>query len=613
MRIRTCAVLLPISLTLSMLGGVKAQSFNTNTRRATTGDAQEAQIVASARPGEASTQSLEGASLESLVPRDGLQLYVEIRNAGLTELVKSPYTIQSFAKLLSSGPVKTTTSDLASFVMGNLGVLSNARVALAGYNAGQLVLIEAGSAADAEQLQRGVATLLGRSQKNKKSGAAVEAMQLGRAVLVGPREFTGRLAQVTDAVALAGDPEFMKARGRFEPEQFFAYIDLGSMSRSLPQAAMTPGAMAALSGMPTAVALGGSIAGDAATVRALMVNGSSQTAGPFPGLFSSLASATQPGQPVAGTFASADSDLFVDVMLDWDKLYEAIESMLKMFVSSFGYSGTANGEALPPPAQSAGILGMLETSLGFSIRHDLIPTLGGELAISMSGLRSLRPKQAAQGMTRPASPNFMFMVALKDAAGFEKLIGGLMNRSKTSAAQFTRAAYRGVMINASKSFAWTIVNGFFVAGGSAAQIRRAVDAQATGVSLASTEAFKSAFPSSQQAALQAYVSPALVNELFESLSKGAPESNVSLASPNPIQARMPVVIQAIPDEEGLMIEARLPTNLALLALASMAGGSSPRSATAPKPAGIGISEPGPRVSGSPRTPRMTTEDFRRRP
>lgn len=615
MRTKSCAILLSISLTLSMLGDVKAQSF-TNARRASSGDTPLARSGASARPGEASTQaaSTETTSLESFVPKDGLRLFVEIRNAGLTELVKSPSSIQSFAKLLSSGPAKTTTSDLASFVMGNLVVLSNARVALAAYNAGTLVLIEAANAADTEQLQPGVATLVGRSHKSSASGTAVETTLLGRVLLVGPREFAGKLAQITSAVSLAGDPEFVKARGRFEQEQFFAFIDLGSMSRSLPQAAMTPGAMAALNTMPPGIALGGSIAGDVATVRALMVSGSSHGAGLFPSLFSSLASATQAGQPMAGGFASADTDLFVDVMLDWDKLYDAIQSMLAMFVSSFGYSGNANAGGLPRPQQGGDILAMLEGSLGFSIKHDLLPTLGSELAFSMSGLsHALSPKQAIAGVPKPALGRFLLMVALKDSAGFERLIARLLNRSASATAQFTRSPYRGVTVNSNKNMAYAIVNGFFVAAGGAAQIRRVIDAQASGLSLASTAAFKSAFGSSQHAALQAYLSPALANELSENLSRDRAKSNTSLVSASAVQARMPIAIQLIPDADGMMIEARLPANLALLALASMAGGSSPRSGRTPLPAGVGISEPGPRLSGGPRTPRMTDDDLRRRP
>ena len=617
MRTKICALFVATLLMFSMVGGATAQSFDSSAR-SRTGEGSLTAGGGRALNGSASTQtaSNDSVTLESLVPRDGLRLYVEIRNGGLAELVKSSATIGSFAKLLSSGAVKTTTTDLASFVMANLGLLSRARIALAGYDAGALVVIEAASPADAEQLQTGVAALLG-SRKGKASGAEVETSRLGRMVIATPKQFAVKLSQSGGAVTLSQDQEFVRARGRFEQDQFFAYVDFGSISRSLfeGQASQSPaytmGAMAALSGLPSAIVIGGSIAGEVATVRALIISGAPQKGGMFSSLFSSLSSAAQTGQPTAGAFASTDADVFVDVMLDWDKLYDSIESMLAMFAGSLG-GGSANAGVTP--AQGADILGVLETSLGFSIKNDLLPTLGGEVAFTLSGLgHTLSPKQAITGTTKPASPRFMFMVALKDPTGFEKLISRLLNRSTSAAAQFTHTPYRAVMVNANKTFAYAIVNGFFVAGGSAAQIRRAIDAQATGVSLASTDSFKSAFGSTQAAALQAYISPSLASELFEAMSREAVKSSAPIVTASAAQARMPIAIQLIPGEEGMMIEAQLPSNLAFQALASMASGSSGRSTRTPLPAGVGVSEPGPRVSGSSRTPRMTDDDLRRKP
>ena len=615
MRTKICDFFLAITLTLSMAGGAVAQSPKTGDQRTGSRLVRSDTVeIARARAGDPSGQSTlsESASLESLLPRDGLRIYIEIRKGGLSELVKSP--MAPFAKLLSSGPIKASSSDLVSFAMANLGALSNSRVALAGYGTGAVVLIETAGAAEAERLQAAVATLLGRSRK--ASDAEVEARLVGRVVLAGTKEFAGKLSQASGAVSLADDQEFTRARARFEQDQFFVYVDLSSMSRSLastdmPQsAAYTAGAMAALNGMPSAIAIGGSIAGDAATVRASMVNGSGQSVGLIPSLFSSLASATQPGQPMAGAFASPDADVFVDVMLDWDKLFDAIQTMIAMFASSFGHSENANANALP----QTDILGMAEATLGFSIKHDLIPTLGGELAFSMSGLsRTVSPKQAIASGARPASPRFMLMVALKDPASFEKLLARLFNRSTSAPSQFTHTPYRGVGINANKSFAYAIVNGFFIAGGSAAQVRRAIDAQATGVSLASTEAFKSAFGSAQQAVLQAYLSPALSNQLFESLSKDPAKSDASAPTASAAQQRMPIAVQLVPDNDGMIFEARLPANLAVLALASMATGLQSPSGIRSLPGGIGVSEPGPRDSSGPRTPKMTDEDVRRRP
>jgi hypothetical protein len=206
------------------------------------------------------------------------------------------------------------------------------------------------------------------------------------------------------------------------------------------------------------------------------------------------------------------------------------------------------------------------------------------------------------------------MIAVKDPDKFEKLLARLFNRMTSAAAQFTQTPYRGVTINANKDLAYAMVNGFFIAGGSAAQIHRAVDAQASDNSLASTDEFRSVFNSNQEASLRAYLSPAMSDQLFESLFKETGKSNgsIPLSATTP-QARKPIGIQLIPDEDGLMIEARLPANLAILALASIATGTQATSAITSLPSGIGVSEPGPRVSGSSKTPKMTDDDVRRRP
>ena len=121
MRTKTCVPVLALMLTLSMPGGVKAQSSNIDTRPNTVAGAPLVRSGVTTRSA-AQLSSMEAGSLESSVPRDGLRFYVEIRNSGLMELVKSSSTIQSLAKLLSSGPFKTATSDITSFVLARHSV-----------------------------------------------------------------------------------------------------------------------------------------------------------------------------------------------------------------------------------------------------------------------------------------------------------------------------------------------------------------------------------------------------------------------------------------------------------------------------------------------------------
>jgi hypothetical protein len=142
MKTQICNFFVAIILTLSLAEGAVAQSPKTGVPRTGPQLARsDTPKIARAQAVDPSRQATFGetTSLDSLLPRDGLRIYVEIRNGGLTELVKSP--MAPLAKLLSSGPVKATSSDLVSFVMANLSALSNARVALAGYGAGAVVLI----------------------------------------------------------------------------------------------------------------------------------------------------------------------------------------------------------------------------------------------------------------------------------------------------------------------------------------------------------------------------------------------------------------------------------------------------------------------------------------
>src|SRR5215216_4085634 len=52
------------------------------------------------------------ATLESSVHREGLQFYFEIRNGGLAELARAAKTFGPVSKLLASGPMKVSTTDM---------------------------------------------------------------------------------------------------------------------------------------------------------------------------------------------------------------------------------------------------------------------------------------------------------------------------------------------------------------------------------------------------------------------------------------------------------------------------------------------------------------------
>ena len=546
------------------------------------------------------------AALESLVPRDGLQLYFEVRNGGLAQLAAMPTALAPMTKLLSTGRTGPTASDLAGFAMKHLSALSSARIAFVSYGAsGQGLLIEAASLQDAERLKADLDRMLA-----SKSDLSV-AMR-DRVVMAGAKAAVNKVAASDAAFTLVEDREFNKAQAHFSTEPFFAYLEMGAMPLPWPaggdsaqNAAYTAGMMAAFNSLPYAMAMGGSFEAGTARVRALLMYSPKQNGG----LFSSLMSATRLAEPQAPGFAASNTDFFVDLMVDWEKLYEGLESIFAMVAGA-----QANGPAQPGGIPNGGIPGgisggdllqMMESQLGFSIKNDLLPTLGGEVAIAISGFDAILSSQPKQGKRRAAGPSFTLFVALKDPVKFEKYFNRLFSRmGGQTSQQFARAPYRGTTISYNKSMAYAISGGFLVAGGSFAQIRRALDGKAAGASLASSPEFNQALGAPRPVMLQVYVSSGAANGFFKTISTQAAKMKAGGAVTVPASlSRSAIGVTMTPDADGLMLDVRVPSELAVLALAAM---------VAEKPNAYGInSQTGARPAGR-RTPTLTDEDLKAR-
>jgi hypothetical protein len=582
-------------------------------------------FLAGRNPGDKPATRAERATLESSIHREGLQFYFEIRSGGLQELAQAANALGPVTKLLASGPMKVSTPDMASFLVGHFGLLAGARLALVGYGAnGMAALIEAGSDSDAEQIRAGIAQLLGAGKVARKAGEmGVKAR--GRLVVAGSPAITSAIIDASGGAVIANDQGFMKARARFPDDPFFAYMDLASMPlAAMPgggdnaSAAYTAGALAALNSKPYAIAVGGSLEGDSVMLRALLLFNTDQSAGPLAGLFSSVASQAGMGRPVGASFAATDADLFVDVMIDWEKLYEAIGSVFSAIAGAQSNEASQSGVA-----QSPDLFAMAEASLGFSIKNDLLPTLGNEVAISLSGFDRFfgpasRPVSNA-GKAAPL-PRFMLMVALKDPAKFEKLIGRIISTPGRASAQLARVPYRGATVTYNKDVAYAISGGFFIIGGSRNDICRALDARALGNSLASTPEFRASVGSSGQAMMQAYLSPGVAHKIYELIYAEVVKSNAELKDyvGKTAQPRSAIGLTMASDPDGLSMEMRVPTNLAFMAIAAMASGK-PASypITSAPSSGIGIPNPTTpasrtRNADGRRVPKMTSDDLMNR-
>lgn len=548
-----------------------------------------------------------------MVPRAGLQFYLEVRSSGLAQLSQMPDAFASLSKTFSSGSKQMNASEMTSFVMRNLTLLSNARLAIAGYGAtGAAAIIELNTPDGIEKLKSDLQQLLKVDRAIQKTESATETAVAvrGRVVLAGARSVVERFVESNAALTLDEDREYLKARAHFAGDPFFAYMDTGSMLFPLPASSkeakshqQLASLLAGFGQMPYTIAMGGSMDSTNATLRALIISDQKRQGGLFTTIFSSV----QEGQPTASAFASPDTDLFINLMIDWDKFYEGLQSVFEMFAGAVTAMGSDGQQAqIPQGVSGMELMAGLDAALGFSIRYDLIPTLGNELAISISGFDGFTKPSAAR--TASASrksamqSRILLTVALRNPVKFEGYLRKLMGGPKKTPVSFAQTPYRGSIIKYRTNFAYAITGGFFIAGPNASDVKRALDARATGVSLAASTDFRSAVGPARPAMLQMYMSSSMSESFKEMMvAEGAMKQATK-------DRRSPVGVVMNTNPDGTMMQIRLPSRVALAALTSMTTNNSPVP-------GINYSSgTAPSMGKRRRSPTLTTEDLRyRRP
>jgi hypothetical protein len=503
-------------------------------------------------------------------------------------------------------------NEMLSFVMRNLTLLSNARLAIAGYGAsGSAAIIELNNPDGLEKLKVDLRQLLKVDSSSQKTESATAVATRGRVVLAGARAVVERFIESDATLTLDEDREYLKARAHFAGDPFFTYMDGGALPFALlsnSNKAQSRDFMADVLGglgqMPYGIAMGGSMDSQNATLRALILSGKKQRGG----LMESIISSVQEGQPTAAAFAAPDTDVFVNIMIDWDKLYEGLQSIFDMLASAVASMGKDEQEAMKMPSgvNASELLAGLDAMLGFSIRYDLLPTLGNELAITTSGfdspLTAKASTQAVSNQRKTSGPSkFLLMIALRNPVKFESYLMKLLSGPNKSPVNLAQMPYRGSIIKYRNGFAYAIAGGFFIAGGDATAIRRALDVRATGASLAANAGFRSAVGPARPVMLQAYFSPKMSGGFSKTIAaRGEMKSAERMRSP------LGLVMTTNPD--GMMMQMRMPSRIALEALASM---TSPDSSVP----GINYSSgTSPGVGKGRRSPTLTTEDLRyRRP
>jgi hypothetical protein len=207
-------------------------------------------------------------------------------------------------------------------------------------------------------------------------------------------------------------------------------------------------------------------------------------------------------------------------------------------------------------------------------------------------------------------PRFMLLIALKDAAKFEQLVARLV--AKSGAQPMTRAAYHGAAISSNKHVAFAVTKDFFLLGGSDAELRRALDANLRGNSLAVANEFRAVAGGARDMTAQFYLSSAVATKLLESLQTETAKASGSvkeLAQPPARVAGLGVAMLA--DADGMLMELRAPATLAFAAMAALATGRPANASLTAAPDGFGIPAPAtaaPRHQSGAPVPKMTDED-----
>ena len=591
--------------------------------------------LASALPSMQTSINPATHPMEYSLPYDGLIGYVEIGSIGLPG-------ISAAASVLSSPPQSSArikrpsiNGDVFAYLMSQPGLLLKARIAIAFYiDNDPVALIELSTSAEAQRFVSDVAFDLnllpgenilaaiersisgpGSTGQNgilfiSKDGESIIG-SAGRLVIIGDSLSIQKLAFSDTSKKLGEVPEFRMARQKFPTDPLFCYIESSVICARMAAAQSNPyakaTAFAALVNAPRFIAVGGTIGSDLSSAKALLVYNSKQIQATFSSIFAYTAY-TASATSKAANFIPDDSSLFASVSLNWEKILDVLQSSLPTI------SSAADANKQSAPKSDFDLLKSAEETLGFSIRDDLLPTLGNEAAVAFEmedatrqDLNYFPARPAPSSKRRPViqqtapSPKFTLILSLKDPAKFEMLFlkffkaadrEGMTGKGRQTS--FTPALYRGCTIKYRSELAYTIKDGCFIIEGSAAAIRKSLDANLLGGSLGVKPEFNIVAGSSGRALMRLYLSPGLM----EALTPNPARRNLQYAGEHAkLRAGVGLVMRYEPD--GLTIEARLPTELLVSSLWSLFQQQQPSK----------VESPGNTPSTVKRiSPRLTTED-----
>ena len=476
--------------------------------------------------------------------------------------------------------------------------------------------------------------------------------RLGSLIVITPRPWTIKQLKPTGSKLLAEEPNFRSAYNRFTTEPVFLYIDTKAIRREdaerekrfeeerqvgaqkakrdqeeakaepkpseepafLPQERADPeisakleipadqtketgpdAASMALTAIgssffqgetrwPEGIALALSFEGDSFDLRALLVNQSGERADAIP--FAPMLITGPALSPESPNIFPADTEVLLMMSLDLPQIYAAMSKPQpkQMYISSPGAPVEAKGILLESPFAA------IEQRLKISLRDDLLPLLGSEIAVRLpangSNIIALPGLVVGGGTStgeqqQPTNSAPVIAIAVKDKEGLRALMPKLLDNfgfKGASSLMQTERREDTELVSFGNVFAYAFIGNFIVISTDASATRYVVDSYLKHETLSSDIQFKNSTRWQPRPLHgQLYIS----SVLMEGFKTWAQQPSTQLSDQvRSFYAKASTLSQPITyslSNEGLgpLHEVHIPRNLILMAVAGISGEVNP--------------------------------------
>ena len=333
---------------------------------------------------------------------------------------------------------------------------------------------------------------------------------------------------------------------------------------------------------PDGVAFALSFEGDSFDLRSLLVNQAGEKADPLP--FAPMLITGPAVSPEAPNILPADTELLITMSLDLPQMYAEMSKPepKQVFTKSLG-TNIAVTEVQPESPFAA-----IEQRLKISLKDDLLPLLGSEIAVRLPakssniiGLPGLA--SGASTITEEPQPNSapVVAIAVKDKEALRTLMPKLIDNfgfKGASSLMQTERREDTELVSFAGVFAYAFIGNFIVISTDAASTRHVVDSYLKHETLASDIQFKNSTRWQPRPLHgQIYISPALM----EGYKTWADQPSTQVTDQvRTFLTRASTMAQPITyslSNEGLgpLHELHIPKNLILMAVAGISGEINP--------------------------------------